>query len=108
MVFLDGVRSPTSVLPCHERTWNAGSCCGAATREGVDDVGYINAVVADAIDRFGLDRRRVGTLIMDLHSLPPSSRVVLSRTLRRWWWLWLSEQLLAVVVALVTVLVVRV
>jgi hypothetical protein len=68
MVFLDGVRSPTSVLPCHERTWNAGSCCGAATREGVDDVGYINAVVADAIDRFGLDRRRVGTLVMDLHS----------------------------------------
>jgi hypothetical protein len=96
MVFLDGVRSPTSVLPCHERTWNAGSCCGAATREGVDDVGYINAVVADAIDRFGLDRRRVGAVDHSLrgfaltvyHYLPPSSRVVLSRTLRRWWWLW--------------------
>src|SRR5215468_5509844 len=29
------------------RSWNAGTCCGPASRQGVDDVSYLAAVVAD-------------------------------------------------------------
>ena len=28
MIYGEGVRDPASVLPMHERSWNAGSCCG--------------------------------------------------------------------------------
>ena len=40
-------------------TWNAGYCCGAAARQGVDDVAFLDAVVADAARRFGLDAGRL-------------------------------------------------
>lgn len=40
-------------------TWNGGYCCGAAARRGVDDLGFLDAVVADATARFGLDDTRV-------------------------------------------------
>jgi len=36
--------------------WNDGR---ATTRSGVDDVGFLQAVIADAGDRFGVDRSRV-------------------------------------------------
>lgn len=35
-------------------TWNAGECCGAAVNQGVNDVGFIAAAVADARARYGL------------------------------------------------------
>lgn len=40
-------------------TWNGGYCCGSAQRQGVDDLAFLDAVVADAARRFGLDGGRV-------------------------------------------------
>lgn len=37
-------------------TWNAGYCCGYAMAQGIDDVGFLDAVAADATARFGLTR----------------------------------------------------
>lgn len=39
--------------------WNAGSCCGQPAEKKVDDVGYIQAAVADLVTRYGVDRNRV-------------------------------------------------
>ena len=36
------------------RTWNAGSCCGGAEREDVDDVAVIAALVDELRDEFGV------------------------------------------------------
>jgi polyhydroxybutyrate depolymerase len=35
-------------------TWNGGYCCGYAARQGVDDMGFLKAVIADAAARFGV------------------------------------------------------
>lgn len=35
-------------------TWNAGDCCAYAARAGIDDLAFLDAVVADARARFGL------------------------------------------------------
>lgn len=40
-------------------TWNAGTCCGYASDNNVDDVGFTRAVVADLGRRTGLDRARI-------------------------------------------------
>lgn len=40
-------------------TWNAGTCCGYASANGVDDVGFTRAVVADLARRTNIDRKRV-------------------------------------------------
>jgi len=40
-------------------TWNAGSCCGVASLENVDDVGFLRAVVARMSDLATIDRGRV-------------------------------------------------
>jgi polyhydroxybutyrate depolymerase len=36
-------------------TWNGGYCCGSAARQGVDDIGFLKAIIADASSRFGVD-----------------------------------------------------
>lgn len=43
------------------RAWNVngGGCCGRPAREGVDDIGFIGAVVADIARNIGVDPRRV-------------------------------------------------
>ena len=46
-----------------DRTWNAGACCGPARDRGVDDVAFLDALVAvmrrdDGVDR--VRRRRAG------------------------------------------------
>ncbi|MCP9275342.1 alpha/beta hydrolase family esterase [Mycolicibacterium arenosum] len=41
------------------RAWNAGGCCGRPARDGVDDVGFVGAVVDDVAARLPVDRRRV-------------------------------------------------
>jgi polyhydroxybutyrate depolymerase len=41
------------------RTWNAGTCCGAAVRKNVDDVGFVAALIDDVDAVHGIDRRRV-------------------------------------------------
>jgi polyhydroxybutyrate depolymerase len=40
-------------------TWNAGSCCGWAQKNEVDDVGFIRALVEDLARRAPIDRTRV-------------------------------------------------
>ena len=40
-------------------TWNAGTCCGYAALENVDDAGFIAALVASLGRRMALDARRV-------------------------------------------------
>jgi polyhydroxybutyrate depolymerase len=40
-------------------TWNAGTCCGYASDNNVDDVGFVRALVSDLETRLPIDRRRV-------------------------------------------------
>ena len=40
-------------------TWNGGYCCGFAAKARVDDVGFLDTVIADAVGRFGLNGDRV-------------------------------------------------
>lgn len=40
-------------------TWNAGGCCGEAQARGVDDVGFIAAVIDDVAKRTAIDPRRI-------------------------------------------------
>lgn len=40
-------------------TWNAGSCCGYAQEQHIDDVGYIRAVVKQVTDRYRIDPARI-------------------------------------------------
>jgi polyhydroxybutyrate depolymerase len=40
-------------------TWNAGGCCGAARDQGIDDVGFIRAVVARLQERLPIDPQRI-------------------------------------------------
>ncbi len=42
-----------------QRTWNAGRCCGPAMRLGVDDVGFVMAIVDRLIDQGTADPTRV-------------------------------------------------
>ncbi|MEO7083633.1 MAG: PHB depolymerase family esterase [Gemmatimonadaceae bacterium] len=39
--------------------WNAGTCCGAAAREGIDDVGFIKAVIAEISAKMPIDKNRL-------------------------------------------------
>ena len=41
------------------RTWNAGSCCGRAKRNNVDDVGYIRALLDDLEQHYAVDPARI-------------------------------------------------
>jgi polyhydroxybutyrate depolymerase len=40
-------------------TWNGGYCCGSAQRNQVDDMAFLDAVIADATRRFGLNPERL-------------------------------------------------
>ncbi|GAY16542.1 PHB depolymerase family esterase [Mycobacterium sp. shizuoka-1] len=41
------------------RSWNGGGCCGRASREGVDDVAFLTAAVADITAHVGIDAARI-------------------------------------------------
>lgn len=41
------------------RTWNAGSCCGQAVRQNVDDVSFIAKMIEDIQARYSIDTQRV-------------------------------------------------
>jgi polyhydroxybutyrate depolymerase len=43
----------------YEKSWNAGVCCGAASDSGIDDVGFLRAVVADVGTKLCIDSSRV-------------------------------------------------
>jgi polyhydroxybutyrate depolymerase len=40
-------------------SWNAGACCGWPSEQGVDDVGFVRAVVEDVARQLPLDRARI-------------------------------------------------
>ncbi len=40
-------------------TWNAGSCCGGAQKNNIDDVGFIREVIARVEKQARIDRRRI-------------------------------------------------
>jgi len=40
-------------------TWNAGTCCGYAVRKGVDDVGFVSALIDDVARIYSIDEKRV-------------------------------------------------
>ncbi len=42
-----------------EQSWNAGRCCGAASEQGVDDVAFLDAVVAQMVAEEGVDPERI-------------------------------------------------
>jgi polyhydroxybutyrate depolymerase len=54
-VYPDG----TGLLPRNLLTWNAGTCCGYAHRHGVDDVGFVLALLAGLSRRLPLDPTRL-------------------------------------------------
>ena len=39
--------------------WNGGNCCGPAMRDGVDDVGFLDALLDDLMRAYPVDARRV-------------------------------------------------
>ncbi|MBZ0155152.1 MAG: prolyl oligopeptidase family serine peptidase [Alphaproteobacteria bacterium] len=41
------------------RTWNAGSCCGQAARQNIDDVSFIAKMIEDIHAHYSIDTRRV-------------------------------------------------
>lgn len=40
-------------------TWNAGGCCGEAAARGVDDIGFVRAVIDDVAKRTAIDPTRL-------------------------------------------------
>jgi polyhydroxybutyrate depolymerase len=56
VVYPDGVGSGVNA---NLRTWNAGSCCGGAAEQQVDDVGFVLQVLARVATTRAFDRRRV-------------------------------------------------
>jgi polyhydroxybutyrate depolymerase len=45
-----------------DATWNAGTCCGRAQERGVDDVGFLDALVGVLRDSHGIEAARVGAV----------------------------------------------
>ena len=39
--------------------WNAGTCCGEAGREGIDDIGFMRAMIAELAAKLPIDKRRI-------------------------------------------------
>jgi polyhydroxybutyrate depolymerase len=56
VAYPNGERGAGGLFPSD---WNAGSCCGAAGREGVDDVGFITALIAQLSTKLPMDKRRI-------------------------------------------------
>lgn len=57
VVYPDG----TSIGPMRKnrRVWNAGSCCGRAAKNNIDDVKFLAAVIEDVQKNYYIDNRRV-------------------------------------------------
>jgi polyhydroxybutyrate depolymerase len=56
VAYPQGVQGAGGLFPSD---WNAGTCCGAAARENIDDVGFITALIADVGKNLALDKRRI-------------------------------------------------
>lgn len=55
----DGAGRPPGDRP---RTWNGGYCCGYAQTSGIDDVGFLEAVVEQVAAEYPVDPTRVGVM----------------------------------------------
>ncbi len=57
------VADPRGMIVAHpeglDNSWNAGVCCGSSSTGGVDDVGFIRAVVADIQSAACVDPQRI-------------------------------------------------
>ncbi|MCG6874435.1 MAG: polyhydroxybutyrate depolymerase [Betaproteobacteria bacterium] len=49
----------TGMLQDSLLTWNAGTCCGIAVRQGTDDVGYVRALLDELARRLPVDSARI-------------------------------------------------
>jgi polyhydroxybutyrate depolymerase len=58
VVYPEGM-SRAGFLTSRFHTWNAGKCCGYASRENVDDVGFVNALLDSLIQKLPVDASRV-------------------------------------------------
>lgn len=60
---LNGAAEQRGIITAHPEglanSWNAGSCCGSSSGSGVDDVGFIRAVVADIESAACVDPQRI-------------------------------------------------
>jgi polyhydroxybutyrate depolymerase len=60
---MNAAADPRGIVTAHpeglDNSWNAGTCCGDSATNGVDDVGFIRAVVADIESAVCVDPRRV-------------------------------------------------
>ncbi len=43
----------------NRRTWNAGKCCGVASRKSVDDVKFIKIMIEDIASQYNIDYSRI-------------------------------------------------
>jgi polyhydroxybutyrate depolymerase len=57
VVYPDGVNQPGTTA--NGRVWNGGACCGIASRQDVDDVGFVSALIDQLEGQFDIDRTRV-------------------------------------------------
>jgi polyhydroxybutyrate depolymerase len=57
--FITAYPEGTARLNGRFHTWNAGACCGIAVVRGMDDVGFIRAMVADIAGAHPLDPKRI-------------------------------------------------
>ena len=57
--FLVAYPEGTSRFPGRLLTWNAGHCCGLAMATGVDDVGFIGALLDRLVEAYPVDPRRI-------------------------------------------------
>ncbi len=55
VVYPEGVQSGLLNI----RTWNAGWCCGPASADDIDDVGFINALIDTLIENYAVDTNRI-------------------------------------------------
>jgi polyhydroxybutyrate depolymerase len=57
--FITAYPEGTARLNGRFHTWNAGACCGVAVERGMDDVGFIRAMVTEIAAAYPLDPRRI-------------------------------------------------
>ncbi|HEX3866182.1 MAG TPA: PHB depolymerase family esterase, partial [Gemmatimonadaceae bacterium] len=56
VAYPDGVRGEGGLFPSD---WDAGTCCGAASRENIDDVGFIAQVMDELTVNLPIDTKRI-------------------------------------------------
>ena len=59
VVYPEGSSGFSGLLQGKLLTWNAGHCCGYAMEEDVDDVGFINRLLDNLMERYPIDPQRI-------------------------------------------------